>query len=115
MRAVLLLALAVLLMGEGRCEEVEPEPLTFFINNEATSEETGKEISEKGEVGTEDKPTGKLESLSFFVNKVATTEGTGNKGSIHIAPINRLYFALQVLSLFLKSSPKPRTKVARLR
>ena len=85
MRAVLLLALAVLLMGEGRCE-VEPESLTFFINNEATSEGTGKEISEMGEVGTEDKSTGKLESLSFFVNQVATTEGTGNKGPIHIAP-----------------------------
>ena len=89
MRAVLLLALAVLLMGEGRCEEVEPEPLTFFINNEATSEETEKETSEKGEVGTEDKSTGNLESLSFIVNKEATTEENWNKGSTHIAPINQ--------------------------
>ena len=86
MRAVLLLALAVLLMGEGRCEvesNKKPESLSFLVNKEATIEETGKETSEKGEVSSGDKPTRKLESLSFSVNKVATSEETWKEGSVH--------------------------------
>ena len=89
MRAVLLLALAVLLIGEGWCEvesNKKPESLSFFVNKEATSEEIGKETSEKGEVRSGDKPTRKLESLSFSVNEVATSEGTWKEGSIHKAP-----------------------------